>query len=204
MVPVSKFKVKMTFVEPLLGAQPGSKTPAEDHLRKKALENAPDGTDMEDEAETFPELMEKGTTGFHRDADGSPMVFNYAIHGMLKEAASKLNGTVAGIKGFRSKVEFGILIQPRRIKLVGEMGDILERPLRATDQMGRVRTALSRSETMKPGTYIEFEIHALKVEKFNATEHVVRELMDFAQTLGFGQWRNSKMYGQFEYTLEAI
>lgn len=191
------YKLTVKFSEDLLGTQPGRDTPASDFLRDKA--KAAGATDIEDETETLPEMMEKGTTGFHVDVDGMPTIYNYHVKGALKESAQWLNGT-QDIKGLRSKIEAAVMVFPRRITLVGERGPELERPLRAMTVQGP-RTSLARSEVMKAGTSFTCELRVLDIPKVKITETLLRELLDYASMRGMGQWRNSGIYGQFDYTL---
>lgn len=198
---MEKFKLKITFTESLLGSQPGSDTPARDFLQRRATERVGQEA-VADEAQTFPENMDRGTTGFHRGEDGEPMIFNYHVKGALKEAASVLNG-LGNNKNLRGKIESTVYVSPRRIKLHGEMGDPLERPLRAMTMQGP-RTSLARSETMRPGTWFECEIELLNTPKFTPDENMLRKLVDHCKRLGFGQWRNSGVYGQYDYELTRI
>lgn len=192
------YRLKVTFVEKLLGSQPGRDTPASEYLA--SIAKPEDGQDTADEAESLPVLLDKGTTGFHVDANGQPMLYNYHVKGMLKEAAGVLNG-LGGIKNLRSKIACAVLVEPRRIALNGKRGDALERPLRAQTMQGP-RTALARSETLEPGAWFECQIVVLDVPKVTVSEELLRDLLEYSQAaLGMGQWRNSGLYGRFEYEL---
>jgi hypothetical protein len=54
--------------------------------------------------------------------------------------------------------------------------------------------ALANSETVPPGTVLEFEIVTLDT----GAEAVAREWMDYGRLRGLGQWRNSGK-GRFEW-----
>ena len=202
MVPTKKFKLKLTFSELILGSQPGGGSPASDFLKAKALENGVEEAQVAEEAQTLPEMMEKATTVFHRDSEGHPLFYNYQIKGMIKEAAGQLNG-LGNNKGLKQKVQNTVFVTTRRIPVHGEFGEMLERPLRAETMQGP-RTCLARSETIKPGATCECEIKVVELPKFKPDEAMLREFLDYAQCLGFGQWRNSGVYGQFEYELTPL
>ena len=201
-------KIKIKFTEPLLGSLPGNKTVAHDFIRGKMADDAKQqGQDIApellEEDLTLPEAVEKGTTVFHRDEKGQPIMYNYQLKGMLKEAAEKLNG-LDGIKNLRSKLQSYVYVSPRRstIKYKGEIG-ILERPLRGMTAQGP-RVSLARSEMIPAGAEVEFEIKIIDPpsEKMRISKELFLKLLDFAQNLGLGQWRNSNVYGQFEYSVE--
>lgn len=197
---VKKLKLKVTFTEKLLGSQPGNNTVAADFMRKKAIEL---GVAVEDlDQETLPEMMDKGTTGFFRDESGKPMLMNYQVMGLIKESAAWLNG-IDGVKQLESKIRSTVRVMTRRIPLNGELGEPLERPLRGMTPQGQ-RVSLARSEVMKPGAWFECEIHLITLPKFAPTVELFRNIMEYGLYLGFGQWRNSHLYGQFEYELTEI
>ncbi len=199
-------KCKIKFIEPLLGSQPGNKTPASDFVQKKMADAiTKDGGDasalLTEEAQTLPEALEKGTTVFHL-VDGQPILYNYQVKGMLKEAAEKMNG-LDGVKNLRNKLQAYVYIEPRRIpiKYKGEI-QVFERPLRGMTMQGP-RISLARSEMIPAGAQCEFTIRVIEqpTEKAKIDIALVKKLFEFAQNLGLGQWRGSNLYGQFEYEL---
>lgn len=193
---IQLFDIKVTFLTPVLGSQP-QKDVATEFLEGKANQGIPD-----DELETLPELLEKGTTVFHRDADGVPLLYDYQVVGFLKEAGRALNGKVEGsVKNLRSKVETYLFVKPRRIALNLPDGaptetQYLERPLRAQTMQGP-RTALARSEMLPAGTWFEVQIGILPSD---LSEKALRDLLDYGALKGFGQWRGGG-YGRIAYTL---
>ena len=196
------YRLKLMFHEDVLGSQPGNKTVAADFMRNKAIDNGVDPATLDIEAETLPETMEKGTTIFHRDEDGNPLIYCYQVKGMLKGSADKLNG-LGGIKALSNRIQDSIFFVTRRMLFHGEMGEALERPLRAMTQQGP-RISLARSERMLSGCWFECIIKCFRMPKFYPTEEVLRILLDYSANTGFGQWRNSGLYGQFEYELTAV
>ncbi len=191
----TNYTLKVTMTEPLLGTQP-QKDVATEFIQDKAREA---GLEVADEEETLPEMLEKGTTVFHK-LDGAPLYYDYHVKGFLKEAAKVLNGKEAlgGIANFRHKVDTLVFIKPRRIALHVPNGSeitFLERPLRAMTQKGE-RVSLARSEVLPVGTWFECEIEVL----YTISEKALRALLDYGEYKGFGQWRNAS-YGRFEYEL---
>lgn len=187
----TKYALKVTMLEPLLGTQP-QKDVASEYIQDKAREA---GLDVSDEQETLPEMLEKGTTVFHR-LNGEPIYYNYHVKGFLKESAQVQNG-VDGVKALRSKVDNLVFVTPRRIALHAPgQCEYLERPLRAQTMQGP-RVSLARSEMLPAGTWFECEITVLGGV---ITEKILRSLLDYGQFKGFGQWRNGG-YGRFEYDL---
>lgn len=190
-----KYNLKVTMLEPLLGTQP-QKDVATEFIQDKAREA---GLDVADEQETLPEMLEKGTTVFHK-LEGTPLYYDYHVKGFLKEAARVFNGSeaVGGLKALRNKVDSLVFVKPRRIALhVPDGGQVsfLERPLRAMTMQGE-RVSLARSEMLPAGTWFECDIDVLGT----IGEKVLRALLDYGAYKGFGQWRNGG-YGRFEYEL---
>lgn len=179
-------KFRITFIEPLLGAQ-STKQVASDFIATKFVENG--GELPEDEEETLPEKLERGTTVFHKDEQGRPMLFNYQVKGFFKEAGRIFNG-LNGVKSLRSKIENYVFVYPRRIYLNLPNGlqtiEYLERPLRAETAQGP-RIALARSEMAPAGTWFDAQ---LKVLEGPIDSDLLAELATYGEDKGLGQWRN--------------
>ena len=193
---IEVYQLKVTFTEPILGTQP-QKDVATKYTQDKAREK---GLPVEDELETLPEMLDKGTTAFHK-LDGQPIYYDYHLKGFLKEAGSVLNGT-HGVKALRSKVDNTVFVRPRRILLHlpegGEMS-FLERPLRAQTMQGP-RVSLARSEVLPVATWLAATVQVIAGP---ISESILRELLDYGQFKGFGQWRNGG-YGRFTYELSPV
>lgn len=198
----SVYNLKMTFTNEILGSQPGRNDTASKFLRDKLREEHPEVDVPVEEVESLPAESVKGTTCFYRTLDDRPALRNYQIKGMLKEAASQLNGT-GDVKQLRSKIENAVFVGPATIPLcfTGELG-ILERPLRCMTAQGP-RVSLARSEQVPAGATCECTLTVCHLPKFFPDEDLLREMLDYAKLIGFGQWRNSNLYGQFEYTLTS-
>jgi len=192
------YEMTLTFTEPLLG------TVALDPEIYQAwiAKSAPDAASLQEEIETLgtDEVMEKGTTGFHR-LDGAPILYDYVIKGFLKDACSMLRrvpGTFShGIRAYRKIIDGLVFVEPRRIPIVLDDREIgfLERPLRAQTAQGE-RIALARSETVPIGASISFKLTILGAIK----EAHLREWFDYGALRGLGQWRNAG-YGRFTYEM---
>lgn len=196
---MEKYKVTVTFIEPLLGTAPLNKELYGDYIAAKG----PSPEAVEDELMTVDEATEKGTTGFHRLEDGTPMLYDYVIKGFFKDACSMLRRVEetksAKIVAHKKLIDGLVFVKPRRIPIVavGEVG-ILERPLRGQTAQGE-RVALARSEMVPAGSSVTFDVCVLGGVK----EPVVREWLDYGERRGLGQWRNGG-YGSFTYTLEVL
>ena len=215
MVASKVYGLRIALLEPILGTQPGNETLAADFLKGKLTEaieklrvSNPDEAerlmrDIGDEnLPEFSEELSKGTTGFFRNEAGLCIMKNYQVKGMLKEAANCLEGT-GGIKQLRAKVAAILKVGPRDLVFAPaiEKPEILERPIRVMTMQGP-RVSLSRSEMVKAGAALECELTLYELPKFKVKEDFVRELLDYSsEMLGLGQWRNSGIYGRFEYTL---
>ena len=194
---MDKYHVTLTFTEPLLGTVALNKELYGDYIASKA----PEGTDTSDELETVEEMVEKGTTGFHRLDDGTPILYDYVIKGFFKDACGMLaRAPESGskkLRAYRKVIDGLVFVAPRRIPIAlngGEIG-ILERPLRASTPQGE-RVALARSETAPEGSSIAFDVLILG----QVTENLLREWLEYGALRGLGQWRNAS-YGRFVHEL---
>lgn len=192
---MAQYEVTMTFTEPLLGTIPLNKETYADYVAQRV-----NGRDPLDEIESVEEAKEKGTTGFHR-SDGAPVIYDYVIKGMMKDAASMLRrvpGTLSAKLTAHKKIIDGLVFpSPRRIPLAlaGEI-TYLERPLRAQTAQGE-RVSLARSECAPAGSTLAFGLTVLGQD---VTVAMLREWLDYGSLRGMGQWRNGG-YGRYTYTL---
>lgn len=189
------FQLEIELIEPLLGSQPDKLIASEFLAKRAGMELIPD-----DEIETLPDVLEKGTTVFHRDEQDRVVLWDYQIKGFLKNSAKVQNGQVSGkIRNLKSKVNDQIFVSPRQIvvQMNGHGIEYLERPLRAETAQGP-RVALARSEMIPAGARLKCGVTILG-EVLN--EDVLRELLDYGFWTGIGQWRNGG-YGRFRYKLE--
>jgi hypothetical protein len=173
----------------MLGTVPKDKEVYKSYIASKAatLENGIE------EVGTVEEIEAKGWTGFHRDEKGY-FIYDYMIRGFLKEAGNTLKEAVK-VKNLKSKIDRYVFIYPRRIFLAAETDGHLERPLRAMTMQGP-RVTLARSDYVKEGTVIRFQVKLL--ENKEITMDLIKELLEYGQFQGLGQFRNGS-YGRFVF-----
>lgn len=196
---MDRYRVKLTFTQPLLGTAPKDRDVYAAYIASKA-----ELTDeqLAEELESIEHVEEKGWTGFHCDENG-PHLLDYMVKGYFKEACGALwrvKGTKSSkLRAYKKIINGLVFPEPRKIyiKADGE-SDVLERPLRASTPQGE-RVALARSDTAPKGSSIEFELVVLGV----VSEALLREWLDYGQYSGMGQWRSGG-WGRFEYTLEKV
>lgn len=196
---MKELKVKLTFMEPLLGTSPANEDVYRDFIGSKA----PDAATVDDEVAAIgaDAAVEKGMTVFPRLEDGTPFLYDYQINGFFKDTCSglrKVKGTKSEkIKAFKKEIDRLIFPEPRciPIRFEGEVGEC-QRPLRAQTAQGE-RVSLSISEQVPAGATVEFTVVCLSDDH----EKVVREWLDYGRFSGIGQWRNS---GKGRFTWKEI
>lgn len=196
---MTTLKVKLTFVEPILGTSPAN----EDIYREFIASKAEDAATIEDEVAALgaEAVAEKGMTVFPRMEDGTPFLYDYQIKGFFKDTCGglrKVKGSVsAGIKAYKKEIDKLIFPEPRCIPFdsYGEIG-VCQRPLRAQTAQGE-RVSLAMSEEVPAGASVTFDIVCLTDDHVKA----VREWLDYGRFSGIGQWRNS---GKGRFTWEEV
>lgn len=192
-------KVKLTTTEGMLGTSPFNEEIYRDFIGSKS----PDAATVEEEVAALgaDAVTEKGMTGFPRDEDGKPFVYDYQIKGFFKDACSMLN-RVGGkdengkkkklnesskLTAFKKIIDGMIFVSPRQIPIdfTGEV-QLCQRPLRAQTMQGE-RVALAISEEVPAGASLTFDITVLDESHLPA----IREWLDYGALRGLGQWRNS-------------
>ncbi len=181
-------KVKLTFLEPILGTWPGDPDVARNYIAS----NAPDASTIEDEVAALgiEAVVEKGKTVFPR-YEGNPCLYDYQIKGFFKDACGMLSRVKttesSKIKAYKKIIDGLIFVSPRYIPIEtnGEIGEC-QRPLRAQTAQGE-RVSLAISEEINAGSTVEFEIDCLDPSH----QKVVFEWLDYGNLRGLGQWRNS-------------
>jgi len=194
MIKTETYKLRIILLSPLLGSQPGREI-AEEFIAKRAGIKLP-----EDEALMLPELLERGTSVFHRQPDESPCLMNYHLLGFLKEAGKVLNNKI-GVKALRNKISMYVTITPRIIPLIlpaGETLDYFERPLRIEGMFGP-RVTIARSEMAPAGTWF---FAGLEVIDSEITQPILEDLLSYGFSHGLGQFRGSGAFGTFAAQLE--
>ena len=196
---MQKLKFRLTLTSEMLGTKAANKDLFADYIASKA----PDDDKRREELETAAHKEEAGTTVFHRASDGTPIIWNYQMAGMFKEACGSLrqsdDAQSKELKAYKTKIDGLVFVSPRQLRLSlppGTQVGICERPLRADTAQGP-RVALARSETVPEGTTLEFEVTVLKKELIP----LIREWLEYGSLRGLGQWRNS---GRGTFTFEEL
>ena len=202
-------KVKITFLEPVLGTWPSNQNVALDFIASKS----PDAATIEDEVAALgaDAVADKGMTVFPRNENGEPVLYDYQIKGFFKDSCGMLarvgGKTETGKKravnesgklsAYNKVIDGLIFPQPRMIsiKVNGKIGDC-QRPLRAQTAQGE-RVSLANSEEIPAGSTCEFEILLMD----ESLENAVLEWLDYGVLRGIGQWRNS---GKGRFTFDII
>jgi len=196
---MKEMKVRLTFIEKILGTSPANPEIYRDFVGSKA----PDADTIEDEVQALgvDGVVQKGKTVFPRLEDGTPFLYDYQIKGFFKDTCSglrKVSGTLSSkIKAFKKEIDKLIFPEPRCIPIIfdGEVGEC-QRPLRGQTPQGET-VSLAISESIPAGATVEFTIRLLNDDH----EKVVKEWLDYGKYSGIGQWRNS---GCGRFTWERI
>ena len=193
---MERMKVKLMFIDEILGSQPNDKEIYSNFIAGKA----PDAKTIEQEIEEFGtvEVDAKGTTVFARDKDGNPCLKSYQIKGFFKSACGALRrvpGTRSNkCKAYKKVIDDTIFVFPDAddpasrlipIEFDGTI-EVCQRPLRAQTMQGE-RVALASSESIGARASIVFD-----VEFYNDTDkELICEWLDHGKMNGLSQWRNS-------------
>ncbi len=190
---MEEMKVRITFIEPILGTQPAD---PELHTRFIASK-APDHETMAEEVAAMgaAEVEERSKTIFPKMEDGTPFLWDYQIKGFFKDSCGMLRRVSSSkskkLTAYKKEIDGLIFVEPRRIPLwmpsdLDLTATDCQRPLRAQTPQGE-RVALAHSEEAPAGTYIEMTITCLKDELMP----LVVEWLNYGKLRGIGQWRNS-------------
>jgi hypothetical protein len=200
-------KVRITLTEEMLGTKAANKDVFADFIASKC----PDDDLRKQELQNAEHIEEAGTSVFHRNSEGKPILYDYQLLGFLKEAgdimrqATKDSVDEETGKKVRSpwgnakkKFDNFVMIKPREIPidLAGKLG-ICERPLRVMTMRGE-RVSVARSETVPAGSSITFDIDLMPGGP--VSEKMVKTCLLYGARKGLGQWRNSGK-GRFEWEL---
>lgn len=205
---MKKIKVKLTFIEPVLGTWPNNQNVAREFIASKS----PDAATVEDEVAALGVdfVADKGMTVFPRNDAGEPVLYDYQIKGFFKDSCgmlSRIGGkTETGkkkavnesgkITAYKKVIDGLIFVSPRMIPIhvSGEMTEC-QRPLRAQTAQGE-RVSLANSEQIPADSTCEFEVLCMD----DSHEKAVLEWLDYGVLRGIGQWRNSGK-GRFSYEI---
>ena len=189
-------QAKIQFIEPILGTANSNPDIYTEFIGSKA----PDASTIEDEVATLgaDEVVDKGTTIFHKGEDGRPFLYAHMIKGFCKTACGEMRrvpkSRSSKITAFKKRIDEGVTPLPIKDDDINRLYftdpgqiNILERPLRAMTMQGE-RVSLARSEMISEGTQLEFKIVFLEKE---LAEACINEWLPYGMYHGLGQWRNS-------------
>lgn len=195
---MKKARIKITFLEPVLGSSPNNEEIYTEFIGSKA----PDAPSLEEEVEALGDdvVAEKGTTVFPRDDDGNPIFWAYQIEGFFKGTCGFLRtvpGTLSSkLKAYKKQIDGRIFVEGdisetnktgRKIRIKDAFPmDLYQRPLRASTPQGE-RVSLACSERIPEGANCEFNVECL----IDDDTKLVEEWLDFGRKNGIGQFRNS-------------
>ncbi len=198
---MKKVDVKITFLEGILGTSSADPEIYTRFIGAKAL----DAASVEEEVEALgaESIVERGTTVFPRDDDGTPFLYDYQIKGFFKDACSMLSrlsekdpetgkkkkakNESGKLTAYKKVIDGLIFVEPRKIRLESPGPvTICQRPLRAQTAQGE-RVALSSSEELPAGTTVTMTIICMDDSHWAAVE----EWLNYGIFRGIGQWRNS-------------
>lgn len=188
-IEMSKMRVRLTFIEDILGTCSGNPEIHREFIASKS----PDAATIEDEVAAIgvEGVVEKSMTVFPRDAQGRPFLYDYQIKGFFKDSCGVLKkvpgSKCSNVKAYKKEIDGLLFVFPRKIPFHfdGKIGNC-ERPLRGQTAQGE-RIALANSESIPAGATVEIEIGTMT----KAMRDVVEECLEYGVLRGIGQWRNS-------------
>lgn len=209
-------RVKLTFIDSILGGEPGSKELHADYIQSKIPPDVYSPAELkkiqQEELDALMEGDEKGKTIFYKDPDGNPCLKNNHIKGFFKSACKALRDDKSNlsskITAYKSEIDHKVFIYADkadksnrfiRIQNCGEVGSC-QRPLRAQTAQGE-RVAIADSEEVEAGAFIEFDVVTLQNDKKPLGNKLVKEWLEYGEFSGLGQWRNS---GHGAFVFEVI
>ena len=192
---MKELKVKITFLQELLGTQTGDKDVYKSFIGSKA----PDAVKLEEEVANIgvDEVIDKGKTFFPR-VNGEPIIYDYQIKGFFKEACkalSKVDGMKSkDLKAYKQQIDLRIFVKDRcnPLKNFDKVSEF-QRPIRCSTPQGE-RISLAISEMLPIGTTCEFTVQCL----MDSDVKLVEEWLDYGAFHGFLQFRNGG-FGKFKW-----
>lgn len=201
---MKKMNVRLTLTEEALGTMPADTEIHDRFIASKAPDAKSRSEEVTDliETEGLDAAIERGTTVFAKDADGTPFLYDYQLKGFFKDACGMLrrssDSKSAKMKAYKKVIDGNIFVTERRVPIDlngGEMG-LCQRPLRAQTAQGE-RVSLASSETVPAGSTLEFGILCMN----DSDLATVKEWLAYGRIRGLCQWRNS---GKGTFTCEVL
>lgn len=158
---------------------------------------------------------DKGVTVFFRDDDGKACIGDHMIYGFMKAASEAIGRTKPTKKGeILHSVGYTQSIINQHVSVKEEFitcsSDIVRdndgkpkyfvRSLRAMTPQGP-RVSIAKSEYIEAGCEFEFTLQV--IDDSPLKEEHIREIFDYGEICGLGQWRNAK-HGIFTYEMTAL
>ena len=192
---MKEIKVKITFLQGVLGTQTGDPEVYRSFIGSKA----PDAKTVDEEVAAIgaDEVIDKGKTFFPKK-DNKAFIYDYQIRGFFKsacEALRKVKGTQSEkLKAYKKQIDLRIFVKDRE-NFIENYDEIIEcqRPLRCQTMQGE-RVSLAISEEIPAGATVEFTVQVLCDEDIA----LIKEWLDYGKFNGLLQWRNSGK-GKFEW-----
>lgn len=208
-----KIRVRLTFIDSILGGEPNSSELHEDYIQSKIPDDIYTEEEKaaikEEEIAALLEGDEKGKTVFYRNESGEPCLKNNHIKGFFKSACAALKTDSDNLShkmtSYKKEIDTHVFVfsdsndRSNRFIPIQNYGDIgsCQRPLRAQTMQGE-RVAIADSEEIQAGAFIEFDVITLAHNKKPLGNDIVKEWLDFGMFNGLGQWRNAG-HGAFQY-----
>jgi hypothetical protein len=196
---------RCTFINELLATLPGDPELAESYVLSKHPSDLP----QEDEREALSaeEELERVTTVFSKTENGNSHLWDYQVKGLFKEACCAMIDSEMFTKDelknlkltqwtYKRSIDLMVFTKPRIIPLYLPKNaeiTVRSRTLRKESMKGG-QTAIVRSESAPPGTYIEFAVLCMN----NKHEKFIEQWLTYGELHGFGQWRNAS-HGAFTF-----
>lgn len=209
-------RVRLTFIDSILGGEPGSSELHEDYIQTKIPDDKYTPEELErikaEEIEALMDGDEKGKTVFYKDADGNPMLKNNHILGFFKSACGALRDDKTNLSSkvtaYKREIDHKVFVyadkndRANRFIPIQNYGEIksCQRPLRGQTAQGE-RVAIADSEEIDAGAFIEFDVISLQHDKKPLGNELVKEWLEYGEFNGLGQWRNS---GHGAFLFEVI
>lgn len=209
-------RVRLTFIDSILGGEPGSSELHEDYIQSKIPPDKYTPEELErikaEEIEALMDGDEKGKTVFYRNEDGVPCLKNNHILGFFKSACKALRDDKSNLSSkvtaYKTEIDHKVFVYADKSNRAGRFipiqnaGEVssCQRPLRAQTAQGE-RVAIADSEEVGAGSFVEFDVVTLQHDKKPIGNDLVKEWLEYGEFNGLGQWRNS---GHGAFTFEVL
>lgn len=203
--------IRYTLIEPMLGTKALNPKVFAEYIAKLAANELDKAEEIAASDRTESLLMDpslsdaeraemSGTSVFHRNKQGQPIIWDYQVKGHFKAACTALRKAPGSksekVQAYQKMVHGNLFVAPRCIRIVlpeGATMGVEERPIRVQGPQGE-RVALVRSESVPAGSTLDMQVLIVSP----SLKAAVMEWMSYGAFYGLGQWRNSGM-GRFTW-----